>query len=180
MSVTPVRPATPKDAEELLRLRVDVLTGEPATDAWRSTFLADMQARLGTDPHLLAFVADAGDGVLAACAIGVVYRGYEGPSYPGGLWGRVHTVVTDPRHRHRGLAEAVTRALVSALQDRGCSSVELIATPEGLPLYEKLGFNPVAHYLTLRHPLAVAGVARPEAPEAPAGRRGVEPERGGR
>ncbi|MFE9424254.1 GNAT family N-acetyltransferase [Kitasatospora sp. NPDC006697] len=160
MTPTPVRPATPKDAEELLRLRVDVLTGQPATDAWRATFLADMQARLGTDPQLLAFVADSADDELAACAIGVVYRGYEGPFYPGGLWGRVHTVVTDPRHRRQGLAEAATRALVTALQDRGCSSVELIATPEGLPLYKKLGFDPAAHYLTLRQPLAAAGTAR--------------------
>ncbi|WP_404814215.1 hypothetical protein [Kitasatospora fiedleri] len=59
------------------------------------------------------------------------------------------------------MAEAVTRALVGALQERGCSSVELIATPEGLPLYRKLGFDPAAHYLTLRHPLAAAGTARP-------------------
>ncbi|MFD9064165.1 GNAT family N-acetyltransferase [Kitasatospora purpeofusca] len=164
MTPIPVRPATPADAEELLRLRVDVLTGRPATDAWRTTFLADMQARLGTDPQLLAFVADAGDGTLAACAIGVVYRGYEGPSYPGGLWGRVHTVVTDRPYRRQGLAEAVTRALVGALQDRGCSSVELIATHEGLPLYEKLGFDPAAHYLTLRHPLppAPADAAGPQ------------------
>ncbi|MFC8716561.1 GNAT family N-acetyltransferase [Kitasatospora sp. NPDC057198] len=159
MTPSPVRPATPHDAEELLRLRVDVLTGRPADDAWRRTFLADMRARLGSDPHLLAYVADDGDGALAACAIGVVYRGYDGPAYPGGLWGRVHTVVTDPRHRRRGLGEAVTRALVVALQDRGCSSVELIATDEGLPLYRKLGFDPATHYLTLRQPLA-AGPAR--------------------
>ncbi|WP_282202998.1 GNAT family N-acetyltransferase [Kitasatospora fiedleri] len=88
--VRPVRPAVPEDAEELLRLRVDVLTGQAATDAWRATFLADLQARLGTDPHLLAYVADSGDGgdgTLAACAIGVVYRGYNGPSYPDGRWG---------------------------------------------------------------------------------------------
>ncbi|MFF4924226.1 GNAT family N-acetyltransferase [Kitasatospora sp. NPDC001261] len=165
MPPTPVRPAVPEDAEELLRLRVDVLTGRPADDAWRGTFLKDMQARLGTDPHLLAFVADGGDGVLTACAIGVVYRGYDGPSYPGGLWGRVHTVVTDPRHRREGLAEAVTRALVGALQERGCSSVELIATSEGLPLYGKLGFEPAAHYLTLRQPLAAAGSVRSVAPD---------------
>ncbi|MFJ1756465.1 GNAT family N-acetyltransferase [Kitasatospora sp. NPDC088134] len=161
MPPTPTRPAVSDDAEELLRLRVDVLTGRPADDAWRATFLADMQARLGTDPHLLAHVADAGDGTLAACAIGVLYRGYDGPSYPGGLWGRVHTVVTDPRHRRRGLAEAVTRALVAELQQKGCSSVELIATEEGLPLYEKLGFAPAAHYLTLRRPLAAAGTVGP-------------------
>ncbi|QKW17840.1 GNAT family N-acetyltransferase [Kitasatospora sp. NA04385] len=168
MTPPPVRPATSEDAEELLRLRVDVLTGRPATDAWRTTFFADLRARLGTDPHLLAYVADAGDGTLAACAIGVVYRGYDGPAYPDGRWGRIHTVVTDPRHRRRDLGEAVTRALVGALQERGCSSVELIATPEGLPLYEKLGFDPAAHYLTLRHPLAEAVTVRPAAAGGPA------------
>ncbi|MFC5664978.1 hypothetical protein ACFP3U_18565 [Kitasatospora misakiensis] len=80
MTPTPVRPTTPKDTEEPLHLRVDVLTSQPAD----------------------------------------------------------------------------TRAPVGALQDRGCSSVELIATPGGLPLYRNLGFN-----LTLRRPLAAARTARP-------------------
>lgn len=148
-----VRPAQPEDAEELLRLRVDVLTGTPATEQWRTTFLTDIRERLAADPTLLAFVTDDAGGGLTACAIGIVYRGYEGPFYPGGLWGRVHTVVTDPEHRRKGLGEAVTRALITALQQAGCSSVELSATDAGRPLYDKLGFTPAAHYLTLRRPL---------------------------
>ncbi|KQV20833.1 MULTISPECIES: GNAT family N-acetyltransferase [unclassified Kitasatospora] len=160
MTNTPARPrpALPEDAEELLRLRVEVLTGEPATEQWRTTFQADMRERLGADPTLLAFVADAEDSRLAACAIGIIYRGYEGPFYPGGLWGRVHTVVTDPKHRRKGMGEAVTRSLITALQEAGCSSVELSATDEGRPLYDKLGFTPAPHYLTLRQPLTAPAV----------------------
>ncbi|MER7706767.1 hypothetical protein ABTX81_28205 [Kitasatospora sp. NPDC097605] len=80
------RPAGPGDADELLRLRVTVLDGGPLDEEWRATFHEDMRARLGRDPDLLAFVVPAGGG-LAACAIGIVYRGYRGPSHPTGRWG---------------------------------------------------------------------------------------------
>ncbi|MER5353692.1 GNAT family N-acetyltransferase [Kitasatospora sp. NPDC002551] len=144
-----VRPAGPADADELLRLRVAVLDGEPLDEAWRTTFRDDMRARLGRDPDLLAFVVPAGDGGPAACAIGIVYRGYRGPSRPTGRWGRIHTVVTDPAHRRRGHARAVTQTLVAALRARGCGSVELRATESGAPQYRTLGFGPVDGYMRL-------------------------------
>lgn len=143
------RPAVPEDADELLRLRVAVLDGGPLTEEWRTTFRDDMRERLGTDPNLLAYVVPA-DGGLAACAIGIVYRGYLGPAFPTGRWGRIHTVVTDPAHQRRGHGRAVTTALVEALQDRGCGSVELRATAAGAPLYSSLGFEPLDGYMTLR------------------------------
>ncbi|MFF7457112.1 GNAT family N-acetyltransferase [Kitasatospora sp. NPDC008115] len=143
-----VRPAGPGDADELLRLRVAVLDGEPLDERWRSTFRDDLRDRLGRDPDLLAYVVPAGGG-LAACAIGIVYRGYRGPSHPTGRWGRIHTVVTDPAHRRRGHARAVTAALVEALGARGCGSVELRATEAGAPLYRTLGFDPVDGYMRL-------------------------------
>ncbi|MCG6495686.1 GNAT family N-acetyltransferase [Kitasatospora sp. A2-31] len=144
-----VRPATPQDADELLRLRVAVLTGEPVTDHWRTTFRDDMLQRLGNDPDLLAYVADGPGGSLTACAVGIVYRGYCGPTYPTGQWARIHTVVTDPGHRRQGLARAVTSALVTAIKQRGCS-IELRATDAGAPLYRSLGFEPVDGFMALR------------------------------
>ncbi|MFJ9446406.1 GNAT family N-acetyltransferase [Kitasatospora sp. NPDC101235] len=142
------RAATPHDADELLRLRVAVLTGEPVTDQWRATFRDDVRRRLGTDPDLFAYVADAPGGGLAACAIGIVYRGYCGPAYPTGRWARIHTVVTDPAHRRQGLARAVTSALVTAITQHGCS-IELRATEAGVPLYRSLGFKPVDGFMAL-------------------------------
>ncbi|MFB7470516.1 GNAT family N-acetyltransferase [Kitasatospora sp. NPDC056184] len=144
-----VRPAGPGDADELLRLRVAVLDGGPLDAEWRATFRDDMRDRLGRDPHLLAFVVPADGGGLAACAIGIVYRGYRGPSHPTGLWGRIHTVVTDPAHRRRGHGRAVAEALVEALGAGGCGSVELRATEAGAPLYRTLGFAPVDGYMRL-------------------------------
>ncbi|MFD7598742.1 hypothetical protein ACFV6D_37680, partial [Kitasatospora sp. NPDC059812] len=102
MTGSPVRPAGPEDADELLRLRVAVLDGARLTDDWRTTFRDDMRERLGTDPNLLAYVVPADDGTLASCAIGIVYRGYRGPTHPTGRWARIHTVATDPAHRRGG------------------------------------------------------------------------------
>ncbi|KJS58724.1 GNAT family N-acetyltransferase [Streptomyces rubellomurinus] len=150
MPTPPVRPAAPGDADELLRLRVAVLDGARLTDAWRSTFRDDMRARLGTDPSLLAYVVPADEHTLASCALGIVYRGYLGPTHPTGLWGRIHTVATDPAHRRRGHARAVTTALIDALKAAGCGSIELRATEAGAPLYHTLGFAPLDGYMALR------------------------------
>ncbi|MEY9840519.1 GNAT family N-acetyltransferase [Streptacidiphilus sp. EB103A] len=148
-----VRAARPGDAQELLRLRVAVLAGEAVTDAWRISFQADMQQRLGADPSLRAFVAPAPDGTLAACAIGCVYRGYTGPTYPQGRWGRIFTVVTDPAWRRQGLGRAVTAALAQSMTEEGCSSIELRATDEGAALYRQMGFTAIdGPYMTLRPP----------------------------
>ncbi len=65
MISTPVRPAAPEGADELLRLHVAVLGGEPVTGAWRATFRDDLRARLGTDPNLLTFVVPATSALLA-------------------------------------------------------------------------------------------------------------------
>ncbi len=48
-----------------------------------------------------------------------------------------------PDCRGRGIGEALTRALLSALKERGCHSLSLEVRPSNLPagkLYEKLGF----------------------------------------
>ncbi len=153
MTLPVARPARPGDAAELLRLRAQLHSGLNAPEPWHATFLTEMRERLGTDPNLLAFVTDADGGRLAACAIGLLYRAYDGPIYTGGQWGRIHSVVTAPDHRRQGHGEAVTRALILALQQAGCASVELNATDDGLPLYAKLGFTPADRYLTLHQPL---------------------------
>ncbi|MFF3108726.1 GNAT family N-acetyltransferase [Kitasatospora sp. NPDC057904] len=150
MSGLSVRLAGPQDADELLRLRVAVLDSAQLTDEWRSTFRDDMRARLGTDPNLLAYVVPIDAHTLASCAIGIVYRGYRGPTHPGGLWGRIHTVATDPAHRRRGHARATTAALIEALKEAGCGSIELRATEAGAPLYQSLGFGPLDGYMALR------------------------------
>jgi ribosomal protein S18 acetylase RimI-like enzyme len=58
--------------------------------------------------------------------------------------GYVGWVGTLPSFRRRGLGEIVTRAVTNAAFDLGADIVVLEASPMGLPLYEKMGYETVA------------------------------------
>ncbi len=50
-------------------------------------------------------------------------------------------VLVDPQYRHRGIATMLMRAALEYLSETGVAAVKLDATPDGRPLYEKLGFR---------------------------------------
>ena len=60
--------------------------------------------------------------------------------------GVVGWVGTDPAYRHRGIGTAVTRASTNAAFDLGARVVSLQASPDGYPVYLKMGFLVVAGY----------------------------------
>lgn len=49
-------------------------------------------------------------------------------------------VATAPKHQGRGLATAAVKAALIAARERGCTTASLLATPEGVGLYRRLGF----------------------------------------
>jgi GNAT superfamily N-acetyltransferase len=55
----------------------------------------------------------------------------------------VQWVATDPAHRRRGLGTQVMRALLGDARRRGLRTASLQASPDGLPLYRRLGFTTV-------------------------------------
>jgi len=57
----------------------------------------------------------------------------------------VQWVATDPAHRRQGLSTRVMHALLAAARRRGLRTASLQASPDGLPLYERLGFTTVGH-----------------------------------
>lgn len=60
----------------------------------------------------------------------------------------VYNVATDPAHRHKGYAEAITRyAIDAALRATEAESVILQSTAQGLRLYERMGFQMVTRIL---------------------------------
>jgi ribosomal protein S18 acetylase RimI-like enzyme len=81
-----------------------------------------------------------GDPGLAACGIGVIDQRLPGPYNPAGRVGHVFGVVTDPAHRGRGHARAVMEGLLAWFEAAGLRRVDLNASPDGMPLYRKLGF----------------------------------------
>lgn len=74
--------------------------------------------------------------------------------------GAIGNVYTDRAHRGRGLASAVTSAIVRLLIERGTSTIALNVKPgnvAAIRLYEQLGFRAHTHFL---EGLATTGSAR--------------------
>jgi len=57
-------------------------------------------------------------------------------------------IVTDERHRRRGLGRVVMNALSAAAVERGVTEAVLVATPVGRELYTALGWSLHAHFTT--------------------------------
>ena len=53
-------------------------------------------------------------------------------------------------HRKKGLGNFITQSLLSSLQDKNCSTVYLIATDLGLPVYLKQGFLEDTEYVAYK------------------------------
>jgi GNAT superfamily N-acetyltransferase len=56
----------------------------------------------------------------------------------------IHYVATEASHRRRGLASSIVRAIMADARDRGLRTATLQASPEGLSVYERIGFRRVA------------------------------------
>ncbi len=64
----------------------------------------------------------------------------------------VYNVATIPRFRRLGYGEAMTAHVLRRGVELGCTSATLQATLQGRPIYERMGFRTVAHYLTYQRP----------------------------
>lgn len=141
-----VRPATPDDIAELVRLRELLFTGltagwgpPPAGTGWRDACAAALRDQLADDSRRI-IVIDGAPG-LAACGIGVIDRRLPSPYNPSGLIGYVLGIVTDTAHRRRGHARLIMENLLQWFDDRGLRRVDLHASPDGQALYRSLGFD---------------------------------------
>jgi predicted N-acetyltransferase YhbS len=93
---------------------------------------------LARHPQARPFVADA-DGEL----VGIGVLSIHGPV------GWIGTVWVEPAWRHQGVGRSVTQATLDAADEAGCRTLVLVATSEGRPLYERLGFEVQTFYRIL-------------------------------
>ena len=99
-----------------------------------------------------AYVAERENALLVASALLVVSEKPANPSFITGRTGTVFNVYTQPPYRRQGNAEVLMRMLLYDAQAMDLDYVELKATSDGIPLYEKLGFGPVtAGYQDMRY-----------------------------
>lgn len=117
---------------------------DAATDAIQRSGWGDRRIKLAwVAGHLecRAFVAEA-DGALVGTGVTTV----------NGSVGWIGTIWVDPAWRGRGLGKALTLATIEAAEAAGCTSLLLVATEAGQPLYERLGFRVHTRYRILEAP----------------------------
>ena len=73
-----------------------------------------------------------GEGMLIGMGLGAAF----------GQGGFVGNMVVHPEHRRRGIGAAVFENLLGWFKERGVTAIQLEATPDGQPLYERYGFRP--------------------------------------
>lgn len=128
-----------------MRLRTVMMTGMPGASIpepgpWLEAGAAVLRRQLADPAELVAaFVVESPDG-LAACVVGAIDERLPGPRNASPLRGYVYNVATDPAYRRRGFSRACMQALLAWYEERGVSSVDLRASPDGEPLYTSLGF----------------------------------------
>lgn len=116
----------------------------PATDAILRADWGDRRSWFEfatTQPECRPIVANVGD-ALAGTGVGTI----NGPV------GWVGTIWVDPAHRGTGLGRALTQAVIEDLEAAGCRTLLLVATDQGLPLYERMGFELQTRYRILEAP----------------------------
>ncbi|MYR46391.1 GNAT family N-acetyltransferase [Streptomyces sp. SID5910] len=132
----------------------------PMDEEWIGRSADELASRLAPAGDARAFVIDAPDGALAACALGLIHPVLSAPAYPRGMAARLQIVATHPDFRRRGYARAVVTALVDHLADaESVTLFELHASVEAQPLYRELGFtgSPALMRMTRLRPAAAAG-----------------------
>ncbi|WP_250305070.1 GNAT family N-acetyltransferase [Streptomyces sp. A 4/2] len=165
---TPVRAATPADAEAIIRIRSEYVLSSPLTEEWVRRCTDELAPRLTPEGDARAFAVDAPDGTMAACALGLIHPVLAGPAYPRGRAARVHVAATHPDHRRRGYARAVVSTLLDHLAD--VTLFELHTSTEAALLYRELGFSgsPALMRMTRRsQPVVGAAGAQPDSTWVP-------------
>ena len=158
---SPVRAATPADVEGIVRMRSEYILSEPLSEEWIRRCTTELIPRLTAAGDARAFVIDAPDGSMAACALGLIHPVLPAPAYPKGLAARVHAVATHPDFRRRGCARAVLTALVEQLHTEHVTLFELHASEEAAPLYRDLGFTSSAAMMRMTRTKAPAAGSEP-------------------
>ena len=116
-----IRPLRPEDVPAAMRLKEEA--------GWNQT-ARDWERFLAASPGG-CFAAER-EGQVAGTATTIVY---------GGRLAWISMVLVDRRYRGEGIGTALLGKAIAHLDAQGIPTLKLDATPQGRPLYEKLGFQ---------------------------------------
>lgn len=150
------RKATAADIPQLILRRLEFLKEEyPDTSPAQ---LADFECRLQAfftkhlDVDLYAYVAEE-QGEIIATTLLQVFERLVNPSCYTGRSGTIVSVYTRPEYRRKGIGTLLVRMALEESKNLDLSYVDLKATSQGHPVYEKIGFvnDPLKNIPMLYH-----------------------------
>jgi len=144
-----IRKLSADDIDLLVKLRIDFLSDgksefsrrelESLRSICRDFFYSAYRA-----DNFIAFAAEEEGETISAAFLVLSERPPRKPFTPC-LAGTVYNVYTYKKHRKRGAAARVIAALLDEARGRGAASVDLLASDDGVRLYEKAGFRTIDH-----------------------------------
>ena len=143
-----IRPATPEDVPDIVRLVRDLAEYERDLASVQNTPELLHAALFGEDPAAEALVAEV-DGAVVGTA--VWYRTYS--TWTGVAGMHLEDLYVMPEHRGSGLGRAFFTALARIAVDRGFPRFEWVVLDWNTPaieFYEALGGKPMAEWTTYR------------------------------
>jgi ribosomal protein S18 acetylase RimI-like enzyme len=148
-----LRRATARDEDMFTAQRLDIFREvhglQPAhDDLERRTRAA--YAALVADPAMSTWLALDEHGRAVGSAACHTFNRLPSPANPAGREAYVSHVYVAPAWRRRGVGKALVSAIADEMRALGLSRVRLHATPDGLQLYETLGFRRRENDMELR------------------------------
>ena len=149
--------ASKDDIEDLIQLRIAYMiddfgsVSEEEKEGMKKQLPDYFARKLGTE--LIAFVARDNGRIVSVAYLHII----EMPANSillNGVYGDVLSVYTEPEYRGRGLCTTLMKNLVEYGKTLGLGRIDLKATDEGYPIYEKVGFKDVEQrYRDMRYTL---------------------------
>lgn len=148
-----IKRATIGDIDSLIKLRVDFLLDEKKLQGLSDIsviegMLRDYFVKWIPANGFIAFIAEEGTDICSTAFLSIAERPPR-TATSSNLVGTVYNVYTYPQYRRKGIATQIMQALLAEAEALGVASVDLLATEDGKPLYNKLGFV-VPEYTAMR------------------------------
>ncbi len=149
-----IRKAVPDDMDKLIKLRIDYLTTDMGSlkaedEAVIKSQLVNYIIR-NLNQTFIAYFAEVDKKVVSTAFLAISEKPAN-PRFITGKTGTLLNVLTYPEYRRKGLASKVILSIIKEARQLGVSYIELSATEEGKPVYEKLGFSEIkSKYTAMR------------------------------
>ena len=138
-----IRKAEVSDMEALIELRLAYLHEDLGALSAETEEKIIAQLKEYVTKHIndifTAFIAEIDGKIISTAFMAIADR----PANPFMLTGRtalVQNVFTYPEYRRKGIATLVLNELIAEAERQNVSYIELSATADGKPVYQKLGF----------------------------------------